>query len=102
MNKVLNDENEKLRHSPLALDWMIIRALEYKAEDVFGIFDQCVDFLSQEQLGLYYLIDRYEDRNVILEKRKKTHRILQNSYSDLKLMRIYWSYGKKWQYCYYR
>ena len=50
---------------------MIIKALEYKAEDVFDILNQCIDFMSQEQLGWYYLIDRYEDRNVILDKRKR-------------------------------
>lgn len=92
--KVLEKENEKLIHSPLALDWMIIRAMEYNDKDVLDILDQCVDFMTQEQLGWYYLIGRYEDRDVILDKRKKAYRILQNSYFTLELMGIYWSYGE--------
>ncbi|NLX62421.1 MAG: helix-turn-helix domain-containing protein [Tissierellia bacterium] len=92
--KVLEHQDEKLNYSPLALDWMIIKAMEYEDKDVLNILDQCVEFMSQEQLGWYYLIDRYEDRDVILEKRKKAHRILQNSYSTLALMITYWNNGE--------
>ena len=60
--KVLEHQDEKLNYSPLALDWMIIKAMEYEDKDVLNILDQCVEFMSQEQLGWYYLIDRYEDR----------------------------------------
>ena len=92
--KVLEKENDRLNYSPLALDWMIIKANEYKDKTVLSILDQCVDFMTQEQLGWYYLIPRYEDRDIELEKRTKAQRILQNSFSTLGLMGIYWRNGE--------
>lgn len=91
---ILEQENDRLNYSPLALDWMIIRVMEYKDKDVLNILDQCTDFMNQEQLGWYYLIHRYEDRKTTLEKRIKAHRILQNSFSTLELMWIYWNFGE--------
>ncbi len=91
---VLKLENDKLNYSPLALEWMIIRAVEYEDKDVLNILDQCVEFMNQEQLGWYYLIQRYEDIELILEKGMKAQRILQNSFSTLSLMWTYWSKGE--------
>lgn len=91
---ILELENHRLNYSPLALDWMIIRAMEYGDHEGIDILDQCVDFMNQEQLGWYYLIHRYEDRDLVLEKRIKAQRILQNSYATVELMWIYWSMGE--------
>lgn len=91
---ILEQENDRLNYSPLALEWMIIRAMEFEDRDVLNILDQCVDFMNQEQLGWYYLIHRYEDKNLSLKKRIKGHRILQNSYSTLELMLNYWTRGE--------
>ena len=91
---ILELENDRLNYSPLALEWMIIRAMEFEDRDVLNILDQCVDFMNQEQLGWYYLIHRYEDKNLSLKKRIKGHRILQNSYSTLELMWNYWTRGE--------
>lgn len=91
---VLEREKDRLNYSPLALDWMIIKAMEYEDNEAINILDDCVDFMSQEQLGWYYLIDRYEDRDIALEKRIKAQRILQNSYSTLWLLWVYWSRGE--------
>ncbi|NLY46591.1 MAG: helix-turn-helix domain-containing protein [Tissierella sp.] len=91
---ILGQDNDRLNYSPLALEWMIIRAMEFEDKDVLNVLDQCVDFMNQEQLGWYYLIHRYEDRDITLEKGVKAQRILQNSYSTLELMWTYWSRGE--------
>ena len=92
--KILEAENDRLNYSPLALEWMIIRAAEYEDKDVLNVLDQCVDFMNQEELGWYYLINRYEETDISLEKRIKGQRILQNSFSTISLMWIYWSRGE--------
>lgn len=91
---ILESENARLQYSSLALDWMIIKALEYEEKETINILDHCVNFMNQEQLGWYYLIERYEDKDVILEKRIKAQRILQNSYATLNLMWTYWIKGE--------
>lgn len=91
---ILENENARLQYSPLALDWMIIKAMEYEDREAINILDYCVDFMNQEQLAWYYLIERYEDKDITLEKRIKAQRILQNSYATLNLMWTYWSKGE--------
>lgn len=91
---ILEQENHRLMHSPLAIEWMIIRAMEYRDEEILKILDGCVEFMNQENLGWYYLIPRYEKQDIILEKAIKAQRILQNSFSTLNLMWIYWGSGE--------
>lgn len=92
--KFLELENHRLNYSPLALEWMIIRAMEYDDKDALNILDQCADFMDQELLAWYYLIYRHENKDITLEKRIKAQRIMQNSYSTLELMWIYWANGE--------
>ncbi len=91
---ILEKENDRLIHSPLAIEWMIIRAVEHGDEELLKILDQCVEFMNQENLAWYYLIPRYEKENIRLEKAIKAQRILQNSFSTLNLMWIYWGSGE--------
>ena len=92
--KILEQENHRLNYSPLALEWMIIRGMEYDDKDALNILDQCVDFMDQELLAWYYLIYRHENKDITLEKRIKAQRIIQNSYSTLGLMLTYWGTGE--------
>lgn len=91
---ILKQESDRLMHSPMAIEWMIIRAMEYPDEDILKVLDGCVGLMSQEQLAWYYLIQRYESKNITLEKKIKAQRILQNSISTLNLMWTYWNYGE--------
>lgn len=91
--KVLKVEDLRLNYSPLAIEWMIIKALE-NDESVLSILDSCVEFMDGDLLGWYYLIPRHEDNDIILEKRIKAQRILQNSLATLSLMWTYWAIGE--------
>lgn len=90
---VLKQEDNRLSYSPLAIEWMIIKAME-DDESVIPILDSCLEFMDGEILGWYYLITRYEDKNIILDKRIKAQRILQNSLATLSLMWTYWAMGE--------
>lgn len=91
---ILEQEGYRLMYSPLAIEWMIISAMEYGDEDAMKILDQCVEFMDQESLAWYYLIPRYQDKDITLEKEIKGQGILQNSFSTLNLMWTYWRYGE--------
>lgn len=90
---VLEAEGMKLSYSPLAIEWMIIKAME-DDESVFPILDCCIEFMDGELIGWYYLISRHEDIEIVLEKRIKAQGILQNSLATLSLMWTYWSIGE--------
>jgi len=91
---ILEQESDRLMYSPLAIEWMIIRGMEYGDEDILKVLDGCVEFMCQEHLAWYYLIERYESKDITLEKKIKAQRILQNSISTLNLMWTYWRYGE--------
>lgn len=91
--KVLEPENKRLNHSPLTLEWLTIKAME-DDETALNILVSCVEFMDGELLGWYYLITRYEDSDITLEKRIKAQRILQNSLATLSLMWTYWGMGE--------
>ena len=87
-------ENEKrLRYSPLALDYLIVFAFNGDISPL-NILDSCVEFMNEKQLGRYYAIRRYEQDEVILDKRIKSHVLLQSSASLLNLMFFYWTRGE--------
>lgn len=90
---VLEAEGMRLSYSPLAIEWMIIKAMEDN-ESVLNILDCCVEFMDGELIGWYYLISRHEDIEIVLEKRIKAQGILQNSLATLSLMWTYWSIGE--------
>lgn len=90
----LNEQNERLIHSPLGLKWMVIKGLEESQVSILGILDECAQFMDEESLAWYYLIPRYEDKKTALEKRIQAQKILQNSYATLCLMWGYWEIGQ--------
>lgn len=89
----LKQEDNRLSYSPLAIKWMIIKAFE-DDKSILPIIDSCVEFMEGDLLGWYYLVHRYEEKDITLDKRIKAQRILQNSLATLSLMWTYWAIGE--------
>ncbi|MEG1704505.1 MAG: hypothetical protein RR289_08250, partial [Niameybacter sp.] len=73
-----------LGYSELGLDYRLICGLE--GEDVYELVKSCKDCMTEEQLGIFYLLTPIESKwEEILEAYEKAHRILGTSYSLLKV-----------------
>ncbi len=91
----LAQEDKLLRHSPLAADWLIIRALtETGEEDPFPILRQCQDYLDRRQKGWYLLALSYSDFPASVENAREADRLLQNSFSRTALLHALYTAGE--------
>lgn len=85
----LAPEDRRLFYSPLALDWIILKGLEW--EDIpTEVLDQCADAMDPQQLAWYYMVPGVCRGQEAIRRAKRAYEILGSSTSLLHLALSYW------------
>ncbi len=93
--EALLSDDQQLSFSPLALDWLLVKAHEGELA-AFEQLKNCVDLMTAEQFARFCLI-RLPDDEISAEKTEryqKAFRILNNSYSLGEVIRSYYVQGQ--------
>lgn len=84
---------ECLKYSELGLDYRLICGLEREGE--YEVIKSCEDCMTQEQLGIFYLMTPMEKEwDEILEGYEKAYKILGTSYSLLQVFLPLYQLGR--------
>lgn len=86
-NELINYE-DKLKFSPLALDFYIVQAME-NHQEIISLLDEFIECMNDVQLTRYYIIPRNDDIKKKLERCKKAYQLNNRSFLLSSIMWLY-------------